>query len=145
MANGNQIHGRFGAFYVDQTANGSGAASPLGNVSDWSINQARDRVETTALGDGTKNYVAGLADASGVVNTMLATNSLGIYTVGDGAARKFYLYIDDTDGTSRAPIAGSGKGYWYGTATFDTSTQGGVADVVKVTVNWSAASTVSRV
>ena len=141
----NAIHGRFGAFYVDQTVGGVGAASPLGNQQDWSINQARDRVETTSLGDGTKNYVAGLADASGTINTLLDSLSNAVYAVADGVARKFYLYIDNTDAASRAPVAGSGKGYWYGTATFDSSSQGGVSDVVKVTVNWSAATTVSRV
>jgi len=141
----NAIHGRFGAFYVDQTVGGVGAASPLGNQQDWSINQARDRVETTSLGDSTKNYVAGLGDATGVLNTLLDSSSTTIYNVGDGAARKFYLYIDNTDAASRAPVSGSGKGYWYGTATFDSSSQGGVSDVVKVTVNWSAATSVSRV
>ena len=141
----NAIHGRFGAFYVDQTAGGVGAASPLGNQQDWSINQARDRVETTSLGDGTKNYVAGLADASGTINTLLDSLSNAVYAVADGVARKFYLYIDNTDAASRAPVVGSGKGYWYGTATFDSSSQGGVSDVVKVTVNWSAATSVSKV
>ena len=138
------IHGRFGAFYVDATTGATGVMTRLGNQQDWSVNGARDRVETTSLGDTTKTYVAGLADASGTINTLLDSAATSIYTIADGLARRFYLYIDDTSSTTRSPV-GVGSGYWYGTATFDSTSQGGVSDVVKVTVNWSAATSVTRV
>lgn len=140
------IHGRFGALYVDQSTAANGSASPLGNLSDWTINGNRDQVEVTVLGESVKTYVSGLSDFTGTLNGVLNTASTGIYTTADGVARKFYLYIDDTDAASRAPVSGSGKGYWYGTALFNgVTSNGGVGDAVKWSIDWSAATSIYRV
>lgn len=140
------IHGRNGRLYVDVNAAASGNAVSIPFMADYSIDQAKDRVETTSFGDTTKTYVAGLSDASGTINGFYDDSSNQLFTVADGAARKFYLYVDvSTPGTTDKPISGSGKGYWYGTATFDVSTSAGVGDVAKQTINWSAASSVSKV
>ena len=141
----NAIHGRFGALYVDQSTAANGSASPLGNLSDWSIDGQRDQIEVSVLGENVKTYTAGLSDFTGTLNGVLNTASNGIYTVANGVARTFYLYIDDTDATSKSPVP-TGKGYWYGQALFNgVSTQGGVGDAVKWTINWSAASSIYRV
>lgn len=141
----NAIHGRFGALYVDQSTAANGSASPLGNLSDWSIDGQRDQVEVSVLGENVKTYTAGLSDFTGTLNGVLNTASNGIYTVANGVARTFYLYIDDTDATSKSPVP-TGKGYWYGQALFNgVSTQGGVGDAVKWTINWSAATSIYRV
>lgn len=142
----NAIHGRFGGLYVDQSAAANGSASLLGNLSDWNIDGQRDQVEVTVLGENVKTYVSGLSNFQGTLNGILNTGSTGIYTVGDGVARGFYLYIDTTSGATQAPVSGSGKGYWYGTALFNgVSTTGGVGDAVKWTMNWSAATSIYRV
>lgn len=142
----NAIHGRFGALFVDQTAGANGSAEQLGNLSDWNIDGQRDQVEVTVLGESVKTYVSGLSNFQGTLNGVLNTDSTGIYTVGDGVARKFYLYIDATSSTTQEPVSGSGKGYWYGEALFNgVSTTGGVGDAVKWTMNWSAATSVYRV
>lgn len=141
----NAIHGRFGALYVDQSTAANGSASPLGNLSDWSIDGQRDQIEVSVLGENVKTYTAGLSDFTGTLNGVLNTASNGIYTVANGVARTFYLYIDDTDATSKSPVP-TGKGYWYGQALFNgVSTQGGVGDAVKWTINWSAATSIYRV
>lgn len=141
----NAIHGRFGALYVDQSTAANGSASPLGNLSDWSIDGQRDQVEVSVLGENVRTYTAGLSDFTGTLNGVLNTASNGIYTVANGVARTFYLYIDDTDATSKSPVP-TGKGYWYGQALFNgVSTQGGVGDAVKWTINWSAATSIYRV
>lgn len=141
----NAIHGRFGALYVDQSAAANGSASPLGNLSDWSIDGQRDQIEVSVLGENVKTYCAGMSDFTGTLNGVLNTASNGIYTVANGVARAFYLYIDDTDATSKSPVP-TGKGYWYGQALFNgVSTQGGVGDAVKWTINWSAATSIYRV
>lgn len=137
------IHGRKGRLFVDTSSAANGSAVELPFLASYSIEGTRDRVEVTAFGDTTKTYVAGLADASGSVEGFYNDASNDIYTVSDGNARKFYLYVDGTDATSKAPIA-TGKGYWYGTATFDVSTSGGVGDAVKLTLNWSAASSITK-
>lgn len=138
------IHGRNGALYVDQSTTAGGSATLVSFMMDYSVDQKRDRVEVTSFGDGTKTYVAGLADASGAVNGFYNDASNSIYTVADGQARKFYIYIDATSLTTMSPIA-TGKGYWYGTGTFDVSSTSGVGDAAKVALNWSAASTVYKV
>ena len=141
----NAIHGRFGALLVDQSAGANGSASQLGNLSDWSIDGQRDQVEVSVLGENVKTYVAGMSDFTGTLNGVLNTGSNGIYTVADGIARTFYLYVDNTDATSKSPVP-TGKGYWYGQALFNgVSTQGGVGDAVKWTINWSAATSIYRV
>ena len=141
----NGIHGRFGALYVDQSAGANGSASPLGNLSDWTINGNREQVTATVLGETNVTYLAGLSDFSGSLNGLVNTTTNGLYVTADGVARSFYLYIDDTDATSKSPVP-TGKGYWYGQALFNgVSTQGGVGDAVKWTINWSAATSIYRV
>ena len=141
----NAIHGRFGALLVDQSAAANGSASQLGNLSDWNIDGNRDQVEVSVLGENVRTYVAGLSDFTGSLNGVLNTASNGIYTVADGIARQFYLYIDTTSATTMAPVP-TGKGYWYGQALFNgVSTNGGVGDAVKWSIDWSAATSIYRV
>jgi len=145
-----RFHGRNGALFVDTAATpaAEGAATTSSEIlylADWSVEQARDRVDVTSFGDSTKTYVAGLADASGSLSGFLDDSNLDLYDLADGEARSFYLYVDATSATTKEPIAGSGKGYWYGLATFDVSSTGSVSDAVKASINWSAASSVSRV
>lgn len=146
----NAIHGRFGAFYVDQTATPTSGpsygVSMLGNLSSWSLNGTRDTVEVTTLGDTNKNYVTGLSDGTGSIEGVLDTSSTGIYTVSDGLSRAFYRYNDDTDANSRKPISGGGKGYDYGLATFNgLDLKSGVSEANTFTMNWTLAGNISHV
>jgi hypothetical protein len=140
-----KTHGRNGALYVDTSAGANSTAQLISYMADYSVSGSRDRVEVTSFGDNTKTFVAGLADASGTINGFYDDASNSIYQVADGSARAFYIYVNATSTANMAPIAGSGKGYWYGTGTFDTSTTVGVADAAKVTLNWSAATSVYKV
>jgi len=140
------FHGRNGRILVDvaatAAAEGAATAEPIPLLADFSVEQARDRAEVTAFGDSTKTYVAGLSDASGSVNGFLSDDSLNIFTVADGTSRSFYLYVDYDN--NPAPVGSSGAGYWYGLATFDVSATGGVGDAAKVAINWSAATSITR-
>lgn len=140
-----RIHGRNGALYADQSAAANSTCTIVAYVSDYTVNQSRDRQEVTALGDASKVYLAGLPDASGTANAFYDDAGAGMYSIADGVARKFYKYVDASSTANMAPISGSGKGYWYGTATFDVSSTVSVNDAVKATVNWSAASSVYKV
>ena len=143
MANA-AIHGRFGALFVDQSTAANGSPSPLGNLSDWTVSGKRDLVEVTVLGEANKSYVSGLSDFSGQLNGVLDTSTSGLFTVADGVARKFYLYIDNTSGTTQAPIP-TGKGYWYGSATFaGVDTKAGVSAAVTWSINWSASGSITK-
>ena len=143
-----RFHGRNGALFVDTAASpaAEGAASTSTEIlylADWSVEQARDRVEVTSFGDTTKTYVAGLADASGSLNGFIDDSTNTLYQIANGEPRSFYLYLDATDATTKSPVS-TGKGYWYGMATFDVSSSGSVSDAVKATLNWSAFSSVTR-
>ena len=136
------IHGRNGRLLADTAAAADGSPEPIPLLADYSVEQARDRAETTSFGNSTKTYVAGLADASGSLNGFIDDSSLDIYTVADGSARSFYLYVDYDNNPS--PVDSGGAGYWYGTATFDVSSNGSVSDAGKTTLNWSAATSITR-
>lgn len=139
------IHGRNGAIYIDASAAANGSPSLVAQLADFSIDGARDRVDTTAFGDTVKTSVAGLADASGTINGFYNDASNAIFQIADGSSRAFYIYVDASSTANMAPISGSGKGYWYGRGTFDVSTTTGVADAAKVTLNWSASSAVTKI
>jgi hypothetical protein len=140
-----RIHGRNGALYADQSAGANSTATIVAFMSDYTVDQKRDRAEVTAFGDASKVYLAGLPDASGSVNGFYDDGGSSAFAIADGVERKFYKYVSTTSTANMAPISGSGKGYWYGTATFDVSTTVGVGDAVKVSLNWSAASSVYKV
>lgn len=128
-------HGRNGRLYVDVSTAANAAAVPLDGLTDWSIDQSQDRVETTVFGDTTKTYVAGLRDAQGTFGGVYDSAVDNLYAIGDGSSRRFYLYPDRSNATNQ---------YWYGYATFDVSFTGSVSDAVKVSGKWAASTSVTR-
>lgn len=129
-----RIHGRNGRLYVG-LASDTAVASPITYKNKWTISATTDKVDVTAFGDSNKVYVAGLADASGTVDGFYDTLGDDLYTAAqDGLARKFYLYPTTADAT-----------YWFGTAFFDFSADGGVTEAVTMSSSWVAASPVIRV
>jgi hypothetical protein len=128
-----RFHGRSGALYVDVAGTGA-APSPVANTAKWTIDRTTDKVEDTALGDSNKQYLSGLPDGKGTFSGFLDDSAQQLYlAASDGVARKFYLY-------ARVPDV-----YWYGTALFDMSAAGGVAEAVTISGNWTAASTITKV
>lgn len=129
-----RIHGRKGRLYVG-LASDTAAAQPVSFLNKWAINATTDKVDVTAMGDTNKVYVGGMPDAAGTTEGWYDTESHQLYTAAqDGLARKFYLY-PTTDSLT----------YWFGTAFFDFSVTGGVAEGVSISSSWNAASTVSKV
>jgi hypothetical protein len=129
-----RLHGRKGRFYFDPA--GGGAASPLPFVAKWTLQQATDKAEVTAMGDTNKIYVSGMPDASGSVSGFYDDSTAQTYTAAiDGLARKFYLYPSILTNTQ----------YWFGTAIFDITVAGGVDGPVTFDASWSAASDVAKV
>ena len=128
------IHGRKGRLYASITSGGT--AEAVAYLNSWSIEFSTDFVEVTAFGDATKSYVSGIPDASGSFGGYYDTATAQLYTAAtDGVARKFYLYpTNDSTGT-----------YWFGTALFDISVSGGVADAVTISGNWKAATAIAKV
>lgn len=123
--------GRNGRVYIDISSAGNGSATPISTVMTWSLNQTRDRQETTCMGDTTKQYVAGLPDASGSMSGLIDLGVANFSYLADGNARKVYIYPDRSNHETI---------YVFGTATFDATYESGVNDLVKANVNFSAAS-----
>jgi hypothetical protein len=131
-----RIHGRRGQLYVG-LANDTASAEAVANLNSWSINFESDKIDVTSFGDTTKTYVAGLPDAAGSFGGYFDSTTAQLYTAAsDGLARRFYLY--PTTPATAGP-------YWFGTAFFDFSIEGGVADAVTISGNWAAATSVSKV
>jgi hypothetical protein len=128
-------HGRNGRIYLSAT-NG-GLATPLPFQAAWSINQATDRQDVTAFGDGNKVYVAGLPDSSGDFSGFLddATSQTFVAAL-DGLSRTFYLYPDVT--------AYPNNWYWMGQILVDASADGAVGGPVSFKSTWSAAGAITR-
>jgi hypothetical protein len=123
--------GRNGRIYIDMSSGANGSASPISTLQTWSISQTRDRVETTCLGDTSKQYIMGLGDATGSFAGLIDLGVVNFARIADGVARKLYIYPD------RSNHEGV---YWFTTAVMDASYDSGVNDLVKSSVNWAAAS-----
>lgn len=129
-----RIHGRRGRIYLG-LASDTATAEPLPFFASWSINFSTDKVDVTAFGDNNKVYVAGLPDASGQFAGFYDDATVQTYTAAtDGLARKFYLYPSTLTNTQ----------YFWGTILPDFSVDGAVADAVKVSASWNAASAIVK-
>ncbi len=129
-----RVHGRFARLYVATTS--AGSASPLLNAGTWTINLSTDRVEVTAFGDTTKQYVAGLADGT-LSYTGYADDTAGsqlIEAAIDGIARKVYAY----------PFSSTGI-YFFGTMFFDTEVATDVNGAVTISGSAQPATAIGRV
>lgn len=117
-----KYHGRKGVVYFSTT--GSGAAVNVGNLSEWSLNFATDRVEVTAFGDANKTYVQGLKDVQGSFSGFFDdTATAALMTAADSSdGIKAYLYMS-SDATAR---------YFYGPAWVDLSVTTAIGDAVKI-------------
>ncbi len=128
MANQNRFHARKGALWASAT-NGV-AATPLSNVSSFSMDSKADRVDVTAMGDVNKNYVQGLADSQGSFAGFRESGAKQLLAAAqDGLARNWYFYEDTTDMTK----------YFFGTAFFDFSSTWDLNDAAKMSGTWASA------
>jgi hypothetical protein len=126
--------GRNAVIYMDPT--GAAAASRLAYQATWTMNFTVDKFDVTSVDDPNKVYVAGLPDAAGTFAGFYDDTSVQTYTAAtDGLARKLYLYPDKNLATQ----------YWFGTILPDFSIDSGVADSMKVSSSWNAASAFFKV
>lgn len=130
-----RIAGRNGRIYLAIASGGT--AEPLPFAAEWEINFVTDKFEVTALGDGTKVYVAGLPDASGTWSGFYDDATAQSFTAAqDGVARAFYLY-------PKTP-ATAGP-YFWGTILPDITLSGGVGSSVNMSASWNAATAIQKV
>lgn len=129
-----RVAGRKGRIYMAQT-NG-GQAVPLINQSKWSINFTTGKLDATAMGDATKQYVADVPDATGTFEGFFDDSADTTYAAAiDGLPRRFYLYP-----TTDVPSV-----YFYGMILPDLTVNGGVGAVVGVSASWAAATSITKI
>lgn len=129
-----RYHGRSGAAYISTT--GTGAATRILSLSDWSLDFKRDKAETTSFGDGNKTYVVGLKDVSGkIAGFWDDTTSDTLFDASDSSdGCNIYLY-PSTDAPSK---------FFSGPAWLDLSINVSVKDASKVSGDFSANGTWAR-
>jgi hypothetical protein len=126
-------HGRKGVVYVSTT--GSGNASIVLSLTDWSLDMSTDTVETTSFGSSNKEYVQGLPDINGSFSGFWNDAEDKLFTASSSSdGCKIYLYP-----SSDAPTK-----YFYGPAWLSVSVSTAVGDAVKVTGNFLANGTWKR-
>ena len=132
----NPISGRKGRVYIDPSALGNAAASPVANLNTWGLDSTTDKTETTSFGDNSKTYVVGLPDGSISFGGFWDTAAGSQYNISTSVAagRKFYLY-PSTDNAQ----------YFFGLAHFDLSLTQTISGAVEVSGTGSAASSINSV
>ena len=132
----NPISGRKGRVYIDNSAAGTGQATPIANLNTCGLDSTTDKTEVTSFSDTSKTYVVGLPDGSisfgGFWDT--AAGSQFNITTSVAAGRKFYLYPS----TENAQ-------YFFGLAHFDLSITQTVSGAVEISGTGSAASSINSV
>lgn len=113
-------HGKEGVIAAKLTAGGTYVA--IGNISEYTLNMATDKVETTSLGDTNKRYVVGLKDLSGSFTAFWDRLDDTLFDLADSATGCFLAIY---------PSTGSNVG-WEGPAWVDASIKGGVTSAVTI-------------
>lgn len=120
-------HGKGGVAYISTT--GSGDATTIVGLSEWSLNRPTDRVETTEFGAGNKTYVQGYADATGNLSGFWDDTDDNLYDASQSSdGVKLYLYPSE-DAPSK---------YFYGPAWVDFSITVSNSDAVRLSGSFAA-------
>jgi hypothetical protein len=129
------VSGRKGRLLADVTALGTGAATPVALLKDWSLDLTTDNTDVTAFGDATRLFVPGIPSASGSFSGYFDTAGAQFAVASSVASgRKLYLYPNYTDNPTL---------YWFGTAHFDLSVSTGVDAAVEISGTFNAASVIA--
>jgi hypothetical protein len=119
--------GRKGVVYLSTT--GSGAATNVIKLNQWTVNKTTDKIEVTAFGDANKTYVQGLPDLQGSFSGFWDdTESKPFTAAASSDGCKLYLY-PSSDITTK---------YFYGPAWLDVSMDTSVSAAVTISGNFAA-------
>lgn len=120
-------HGRKGVVYISTT--GTGVATNVIKLTDWSLNMETDTVEVTSFGDTNKTYVQGLPDVQGSLSGFWDDTEDKLFTAASSAdGCRIYLY-PSSDAVTR---------YFYGPAWLSVSIQSAIGDAVKINSSFRA-------
>ena len=107
----------------------AGVASNVLHLTNWTLNMATDKFETTSFGDLNKTYVQGLKDVQGTLAGFFDDAETKPFALADSSdGGKLYLYP-----SSDAPTI-----YFYGPAWLDASINTDVGGAIGISANFSA-------
>jgi hypothetical protein len=136
--NGPGTHGK--ESIVAMKLNVGDAYVAIGNVSEWSLNRDRDRVEITSLHDANKRFVMGLSNCEGSLS-VFADRTQDILFDAAEMTDPIYLAI-----WPHGSLSNQG---WEGPCYFDASQKGGVTSAVTIDCkfvgsgNWTRSSQIA--
>jgi hypothetical protein len=120
--------GKGGKVFASTT--GSGVASPIVNITKWTLDRSTNKIPVTAFGDLNEVAVLGLPKLTGTITGFWDTATDPLYAAGISAdGTNLYLYPDFTN----TPSA-----YDYGPAWLDTAIDVDVNGAVQMTANFVA-------
>lgn len=118
VPNNPATHGKNSRVFM--TESGTGTPKYVGSITEWTLDMATDKVETTALGDDNKTYVQGLKDIKGTI--------AGNFDALDDA---LFMAADSADGVLMEIYpTGDSAIKFAGPAYIDISIKGGVSSAV---------------
>ena len=128
-----RYHGGKATAYMSTT--GTGNATAVVSLSQWSLDRATDKVDVTAFGDANKVYVQGLPDIKGSLAGWFDDTNDALFDGADSSdGVKLYLYPSSLVPTN----------YHYGPAWLDASIEVDVKGAVGVKGSFVAAGSWGR-
>jgi len=126
-----RIHGKTGSIKMDPTGVGGAGLVVVADMSEWTLDMSKDRVEVTAFNDSNKVRVAGLPDYSGTVTGWwnAATSPVFFEAVLGTVAVMLNLIPNSLDPTY----------FFEGKANLDGSINCSATGAVSVAGKWDAA------
>jgi hypothetical protein len=119
-------HGKEGLIAIKMNAGDQYVA--VGNISEWNLSMAKDKVEVTSLGDLNKRFVMGLRDLSGTITAFWDRLSDVLFDASDTDAGCFIQIFP----SKTSPQC------WEGPAHLDASIKGGVTSAVTIDATFVA-------
>lgn len=110
----------------------------VANLSTWSLNATKDKIDVTAFGDANVVRVLGFADIQGDFDAFWDDGNFQIQATAEYTSAAYTLVIYPNGAIATAH-------YHTGPAWLDYSLSSGVKDAVKMKATWVAAGSWSRV
>ena len=126
-----RIHGKNGQVKMDPTGAGGATLVVVADVSEWTLDASKARVEVTAFGETNKQRVAGLPDFSGTL--------AGWWN--DASAIKFFTAVlgDVAVKLNLIPDKNTATTFFEGLANLDGSVNCSATGAVSIAGKWDAA------
>lgn len=124
-----RIHGKTAQVQMDPA--GGSSLVEVADLSEWTLNMSKDRVEVMAFGDTNKRRVAGLPDFSGTLSGWWNSSTSPTF---------FNAVLGDVAVTLRlVPNENEPTYYFQGLANLDGSLNVSASGAVSISGNWDAA------